>query len=622
MTTEQHQSDDNERQQSASTVTAEEFATEDVEAPIRDSSHVDCWTLGNLYQAAASKAENDDSESVARVFGLLSAIAKIHFKPEDRSEPYGPQFVMSGRRSMIPADLRGEQCAVIAELVPTIQNPGLRARLADIVWYNDRKMAAFAQHAISAYCDAVQLVLDGKGEFFNGDRTASGHDGCRMLRRACQIALAIGWKDPEASRLRALARAVTQDACERQDHRGYLNSAELGLLFRIDDDATIAANAETLAASKDLDPHWSRDLWHLAARAHRNMDNNRERERCLVGAAECLVALADAAGGTGMVAAGSLMDAIQALRRLPNTRERREQLERRLREAQAAITDEMGVISTEIDLTNLVDHARQSVAGVGLPQALAEFVNLTASPEPEALRDQTKQQAEQTPLSSMLAVSVVDEDGKVVASSPGLFGDQQDDDLAFRHLIARNEGFRRQCDVSGLIEPARQLIQSEHPLAQDDFRTLVEMSPFVPGDRVELFSMGFARFFGGDFISALHVLVPQLENSLRHVLKQAGVEPSAIQSDMTQENRTLSVMLTRDREALEAVFGAAIVYEIENIFDFRGGPSIRHQLAHGLISGGECYGTDSIYACWIIFRLCCLPLFPHWHVVAERLDQL
>ena len=422
--------------------------------------------------------------------------------------------------------------------------------------------------------------------------------------------------------MRALVRVVIRDANARQDHRGYLNSAELGLLFRIDDAATIAANAETLAASSGLDPHWSRDLWHLAARAHRNTGNDQERDRCLVCAAECLVTLADAAGGTGMVAAGSLMNTIQALRRLPNTRARREQLETRLRVAQSAITHEMGVISTEIDLTNLVEHARRSAAGVGLPRALAEFVNLTTSPDPEALRDEVKQQAERTPLSSMMAISVVDEDGKVVASSPGLFGDQRDDDLALHHLIARNEGFRWQCDVSGLIEPARQLMQSEHPLDQDDFRTIVEISPFVPGDRVELFAVGFVRFFGGDFVSALHVLVPQLENSLRHVLKQAGVEPSAIQSDMTQENRTLSVMLTRDREALEAVFGAAIVYEIENLFDFRGGPSIRHQLAHGLVSGGECYGTDSIYACWLMFRLCCLPLFPHWQVVAEKLDQL
>ena len=619
----EHQnSQDGSPHESTMTISGDEFAAVDFEAPIHDSNKVDCWSLGSMYQTAASREEECGNETAVRVFGLLSAVARIHFKPEDRSEPYGPQFVMDGHRSMIPADLRGDQSLVFAELVPTIRNPGLRARLADIVWHNNRNLAAMAQQAVDAYCESVQLVLDGEAEFLDDGRSASSHDGCKNLRRACHIARATGWKDPEAPRLNALARAVIQDAFNREDYRGFLNAAELGLQFRIDNPATIAANAATLTALSGLDPHWSRDLWELAARAHRQSGNDQERDRCLVRAAECLVTIADAVGSKGMVAAASLMDAIQALRRLPNTRERRDELEERLRGAQAAVNDEIGVKSTEIDLTDLVHHARRSVAGVGLAHALAEFVCLTGSPNPDALRDEVLQQAERTPLSSMIPMSVVDEEGKVLANSPGLVGNEEDGEHALRHLIVRNEGLRRQSDVPGLIEPARQLIQSEHPLDQRDFRPIIEMSPFVPADRVDLFTTGFARFFGGDFISALHILVPQLENSLRYILKQAGVEPSAIQSNMTQENRTLSVMLARDREALESIFGPAIVYEIENLFDFRGGPTIRHQLAHGLISGNECYGTDAIYACWFMFRLCCLPLLPHWQTVAERLDQL
>ena len=148
------------------------------------------------------------------------------------------------------------------------------------------------------------------------------------------------------------------------------------------------------------------------------------------------------------------------------------------------------------------------------------------------------------------------------------------------------------------------------------------MTPFVSADRVDLVTTGFARFFGGDFFSALHILVPQIEHSLRHILKQAGVEPSAIQSDMTQESRTLSVMLDKERASLEGILGPAIVFEIENLFDFRAGPALRHQIAHGLVSAAECYDTDSIYACWFIFRLFCLPLFPHWEEVAHRIDRL
>jgi hypothetical protein len=93
-------------------------------------------------------------------------------------------------------------------------------------------------------------------------------------------------------------------------------------------------------------------------------------------------------------------------------------------------------------------------------------------------------------------------------------------------------------------------------------------APFFRSD------LGFARFFCSDFISALHVLVPQVENSLRYVLKQAAVDPSSIKTDMTQESRTISVMLEKDRAVLEKIIGPAIVFEIGNLFDFRGRPSI------------------------------------------------
>ena len=89
---------------------------------------------------------------------------------------------------------------------------------------------------------------------------------------------------------------------------------------------------------------------------------------------------------------------------------------------------------------------------------------------------------------------------------------------------------------------------------------------------------------------------------------------------MTQENRNLSVLLTKDRVSLEGLYGPAIVYEIENLFDFRGGPALRHQLAHGLVSGVSCHGTDAIYACWFIFRLCCLHVFEHWDRLAEWME--
>ncbi len=424
----------------------------------------------------------------------------------------------------------------------------------------------------------------------------------------------------QASKLKSLVSDVILDAIGRKDYSGFLHTGAIALQCSIDDPTMIATNAETFAKSNEIDHYESHDLWELAAQTHRQTGNKNDRDRCLNEAAETHVAIADANDGRGMIAASSIMDAIKALQQLPDTQQRRHELKEKLIYAQSSVREEMGVISTQFDITEYVEYAQKNVSGITLAQALRRFADLVQSPDPNELHDEARRIAEQNPILSMLPSTHVDEDGNVIAKSPGSLADAEDSDLALRHLIVRNENLRRHIDVQGLIEPARQIIQSEHSIDRCDLRPIVEMTPFVPADRVDLVTTGLTRFFGGDFFSALHILVPQLEHSLRHILKLAGVEPSAIKSDMTQQSRTLSVMLDKERKSLEKILGTAIVFEIEILYDFRGGPALRHELAHGLITDAQCNGSDSIYACWFIYRLCCLPLFPHWHHIDQRLE--
>jgi hypothetical protein len=596
-------------------VAADDFAA-GCETPIANSRKVCCECFGSLYQKAAQEAEAAGDERASRVYSLLAAVTQVHFKPSDLAEPYGPMLVMGEQRSLIPSDLGGTQSAVFTSVASEISNPGLRSRLADIAWLNDRKQAAMAQLAVGSYCAAVQVVIDGKAEFFLEDAKATSYHGTRFLRRACQIANMTGWKEPEASTLKGMIATLSESAFNERDARGFLKMGELDADYRITAPQVMADRAEALAQSVELDPDTARNVWELAARARRQDGKDAESNRCLISAAECYVRMAEAADLKGMTASSWLMDAIKALRSIPGTKNRRAELEAKLREAQASIADEMGMVSTQIDISDLVDHARKAVGELTLAQALFEFANLERSPAPEKLHEDAIKQAEENPLSSIIPMSIHDDEGKVVAKSPGM-GVGDEDQTAMRHLTARSEGFRRHIAVSGMIEPARRTIMAEHPLEERDLLPLAEYSPFVPSGYEHIFATGLARFFGGDFISALHILVPQLENSLRYVLKQAAIDTSSMQRDMTQENRTLSVMLGKDRAALEKIFGPSITLEIENLFDFKGGPSLRHQLAHGLLSTGACHSYDSIYACWFIYRLCCLPLFRHWQQVAD-----
>jgi hypothetical protein len=239
------------------------------------------------------------------------------------------------------------------------------------------------------------------------------------------------------------------------------------------------------------------------------------------------------------------------------------------------------------------------------------FAGLDRSPDPAQLATSAAKSIREHPLSSLFAASLHDHEGKVIHRTEGAgLGDDMNDS-ALQGQISRDEELRRQLTASGQIEIARQTIMAEHFLSDDTFIALLLHSPFVPRDLVRTFSRGFLRFFQGDYISAVYVLTPLLENSIRHVLKTYGHEVTKFDdATQTQEDRTISSLFDQMRPELDAVFGNAITSDIERVFLKKPGPYLRHALSHGLLHDGDPYGHNAIYACGLIFRLCLLPLFP------------
>jgi hypothetical protein len=77
----------------------------------------------------------------------------------------------------------------------------------------------------------------------------------------------------------------------------------------------------------------------------------------------------------------------------------------------------------------------------------------------------------------------------------------------------------------------------------------------------------------------------------------------------TQEDKTISALFEQMRSEMEAIFTRPLVADIEHVFLKKPGPSLRHGVAHGLLQDSSAFTADAIYACWLIFRLCCAPLF-------------
>ncbi|MCQ2994271.1 hypothetical protein NLO95_09085 [Pseudomonas syringae] len=102
-----------------------------------------------------------------------------------------------------------------------------------------------------------------------------------------------------------------------------------------------------------------------------------------------------------------------------------------------------------------------------------------------------------------------------------------------------------------------------------------------------------------------------------------GDDTSKLDEEMLQEDRSISVLLKNRRDELESVFGVDLIYTIDLLFNFKGGPCLRHERAHGKLASGNCYLHSSVYACWLMYYLACLPLLSHWKShVAPHLEEI
>ena len=190
-----------------------------------------------------------------------------------------------------------------------------------------------------------------------------------------------------------------------------------------------------------------------------------------------------------------------------------------------------------------------------------------------------------------------------------------------RHQILLTECFCWQ-SVAVMIDWAIFIIQSEHRFQSGYYHILANHSCFIPAGKNGLVASGLENFLCGNYIAALHILVPQLESSLRYLLEQAGTNTSTMQMDMTQEMLSLSPILKNHKLDLENLFGEAWVFEMDLLFNYKGRPSIRHSLSNGLLSEHDCLGSYAVYACWFIYRFYFLSLIGDWELIREHLERI
>jgi hypothetical protein len=108
---------------------------------------------------------------------------------------------------------------------------------------------------------------------------------------------------------------------------------------------------------------------------------------------------------------------------------------------------------------------------------------------------------------------------------------------------------------------------------------------------------------------AAHLLVPQLENSLRNLLARTGGRTTTLDPRGVQQDRTLGSVLSAGE--LEEMLGSDVLFDLRCLLAEIFGANLRNLLSHGLVGHAAMYSAPVSYLCWLVLHLCAVPVLLH-----------
>jgi hypothetical protein len=590
-------------------LTAEDLSHYDWQSVIDQSSPKQCYAYYTpLYKAAQDFQEEGDPIG-ARVFRLLGSVASYHPNYDSAGNPYGPMWQERTRRSATAEDLRKSELTALQGIVTEIRDPEFRARIADVLWegLRDHRSAAVA---VSAFLSSAKNLEDAE----------MWPPFTERVERALQLTLALRNQTLRREVLTFIERAINR----------YKSNTKAGLLCARLMESLLAtksgpvdkyaALSERLARRYAKAKQWdfSQQYWQLAAQWHQRAKRSEKAASARLSAAETMEKKAEdnLLGSTPSYsfAAHWMGRAFEAMRQAKAPADRVEQLHRRFIELERLATAEIQQIGVEFEnIPGFVEAtekqaqlARDHVRGRSFSEALFRLAFVTQPNDPTRLRERLIKQSEQSPFMSLFGSVASTETGKVADTAPPLSSTSPEEReqaiLKNMYLQARTIDWPTRVQFS--IDPARRQIASEHSIRLRDFAVLVSDNPFVVRGREGLFARGMQAGFFGDWTVAIHLLVPQIEASIRNVFNQYGIPTSTLDADGIQDERDLGWLLNHERMA--EIFGADIAFDLRGLLTERFGWNLRNGLAHGLLSEAAFYGEASEYIWWLTIRLCCI----------------
>jgi hypothetical protein len=536
-------------------------------------------------QAAVAEEDKDRKEALELILSVLRL--GMYFSPADAARPFGRDGERNAHEIVSP-----KNAAVLGELSNEIETPELRALMADVAWLHRRGKPELARRAVEAYVESARAT----------ESADHWPDTVARVERALRLGRSLGSNDAAFE----VAKNYALEVVHRYGGRDslFLTGKIVHLLveFKIGEASDYAGYVQHAAskAQGNKSYHVARYYFELLADVSKLMGDESGRIKALREVARTFEAEARdrEAARNFMAAAHFFTNAIQAFRRTPGSDKEIEALRLDLQRVERASISEMKRIQSDsVDISGEITRARKHVTGFDLHTALLRFVSIVPLANADRKRELAGELAEVSIFRRLALVSHVDGEGRVIGREPIA----NDDEVTFAQLVEQYAHHRRFI-VQAYLLPALDQINQEHSISLGDVVGFFNYSPFVPGGREMVFGKGLLAGFEMEMATAAHLLVPQIENSIRFLLESKGAITTKLDKHGVQRLHDLNELLIDER--VESILSKDILIELRTLLVDNRGPNLRNRLAHGMIDDSEFMTAEVVYMWWLVLNLC------------------
>lgn len=119
----------------------------------------ECRAYTWQFSAKRREAESSGDTTAQQIFGILEDITSMFLKRDFPEEPFGPMIESPEGRTAILNDFDESRLKLLADVVEDIDDPELKARIADVLFLRKRDFR-MGERAVSSYLESARRLED------------------------------------------------------------------------------------------------------------------------------------------------------------------------------------------------------------------------------------------------------------------------------------------------------------------------------------------------------------------------------------------------------------------------------------------------------------------------------